>query len=172
MEKVAFHSDGRFWSHAYPNVIKPSGKLPEPLPPQSSAYVCHSYTWIATGTRARLRIFVGHHPHSFILDDITVYHGMNQLIKNSGFETNNFDGWTFTPGRCSWDWETHAKSFCDPNKAHSGRCYTQGHCSNDVDTFEQVFPTVQGDTYVIGFFIRNWHCCGDQDLAWFDIAEV
>ena len=141
-----------------------SGTLLNITNPASSpypAYTPYSYSWTANGVSATLAFFFRNDPGGWQLDDITVYHGSMQLIRNGGFETGDLTGWNYS-GRCYYYTGQVNRGSWD---ARSGSWYYYGECSDYGDTINQTFPTVAGDTYIISFWLTNDACCSWTEIA-------
>ena len=70
------------------------------------------------------------------------------LVKNCGFETESFTGWTETPA-------TSGSDFTVENDAHSGNFAAFFGALTPEDTISQSIPTIAGDAYSISFFLMN-----------------
>ena len=125
------------------------------------AYTPYSYTWIATGSSATLSFFFRHDPSFWLLDDITVYHGMTQLVSNGGFETGDLTGWTYSSGCGSAGGLAHSNS----QNAHTGSWYYFDGCTSYADELSQTFLTIPGDAYIISFWLTNDGCCSPIEIA-------
>ena len=124
-------------------------------------YDCHAYTWNATGSSATLSFFFRHDPSAWLLDDVSVYDGSTQLIKNGGFETGDLAGWSWS-GACYFN---TGKANKDIRNAKSGYYYYYDRCRSYGDTLSQTFPTIIGHTYIISFWLTNDQCCSTTEIA-------
>lgn len=124
-------------------------------------YSNYNYTWNATGSSATLSFFFRNDPGSWMLDDITVYHGSTQLISNGGFEVGLLADWTYS-GSCNFLTGSVALSL---GNAKSGSWYYKSPCANYGDKISQTFSTVLGDSYVINFWLKNPDCCSSTQIA-------
>ena len=70
------------------------------------------------------------------------------LVKNCGFETESFTGWTETPA-------TSGSDFTVENDAHSGNFAAFFGALTPEDTISQSIPTIAGDAYSVSFFLMN-----------------
>ena len=122
-------------------------------------YTCFARTWIATGTTATLSFTFRNDPGFWSLDSIAVYHGVNQILINGGFD-NGTVGWSQT-GTC----ESGGQVYYAPSLAHSGSYYYTDGCINSTDTLSQTFSTVIGDNYQINFWLKNDQCCSPMIIA-------
>ncbi|UJR11076.1 hypothetical protein I4U23_015258 [Adineta vaga] len=126
-------------------------------------YTCYSYTWIATGASATLSFFFRHDPGGWMVDDITVYRGPTQLLVNGGFETGNLTGWIRT-GICNLN---IGEAYFGNTYAKSGDWYYYDLCAGDGngDTISQTFSTIPGEIYNITFWLANYDCCDETEIA-------
>ncbi|CAF1554062.1 unnamed protein product [Adineta steineri] len=141
-----------------------TGVLLSIIHPQSNnypSYDCYAYTWMATGASATLSFFFRQDFGGWMLDDVSVYHGITQLIINGGFETGNLNAWNHS-GSCGYN-TGMADSGC--SDANSGHYYYYDPCTLYGDTISQTFSTVVGDTYVISFWLADYHCCLSTEFA-------
>ena len=125
-----------------------------------TSYTCFAYTWIATGSSATLSFFFRHDPSNWLLDDVSVHHGLTQVLNNGGFESGN-TVWTRT-GLCAFSTGSITWSLV---LARTGFYYYTSPCRNYGDTLSQTFPTVAGDNYVIRFWLANAACCATTVMA-------
>jgi len=70
------------------------------------------------------------------------------LVKNCGFETESFTGWTETPA-------TSGSDLTVQNDAHSGNFAAFFGALTPEDTISQSIPTIAGDAYSVSFFLMN-----------------
>nr|ACD54596.1 endoxylanase precursor-like protein [Adineta vaga] len=126
-------------------------------------YTCYSYTWIATGASATLSFFFRHDPGGWMVDDITVYRGSTQLLVNGGFETGNLTGWIRT-GTCNLN---IGEAYFGNTYAKSGDWYYYDRCAGagNGDTISQTFSTIPGEIYNITFWLANYDCCDETEIA-------
>jgi hypothetical protein len=121
---------------------------------------------VATGSSATLSFFFRHDPGGWMLDDVSVYHGLTQLISNGGFESGNLNGWNYT-GTCN---HYAGVAYSGSSYANTGNYYYYDRCALYGDTISQSFSTVAGDIYVISFWLTNYDCCGTTEIANITIA--
>lgn len=126
-----------------------------------TTYICFARTWIATSTTATLSFFFRHDPGYWFLDDISVYHGISQVLTNGGFE-NLAVGWSYS-GSCSSN--TGGLIVIDPAYVLSGQHSYSSRCIGFGDTISQTFLTVPGDAYLIKFWLRRTDCCSPIVIA-------
>ncbi|CAF1252851.1 unnamed protein product [Adineta ricciae] len=137
--------------------------------PSSSNYPSYNnytYTWVATKTSATLSFFFRHDPGGWMLDDVSVSHGSTELINDGGFETGNLNAWNYS-GSC---WYYTGQAYKDSSYAKSGSYYYYDRCRSHGDTISQTFYTVIGETYIISFWLTNYYCCGNTEIAYVTIV--
>jgi hypothetical protein len=142
----------------------PNGSLLSIVNPTSTPfpnYTPYSYAWTANGSSALLSFFFRHDPRGWLLDDITVYDGMTQLINNGGFENGDLTGWNYS-GRCNF---LIGDTYRNSRLAKKGDWYYYDPCRDYGDTISQTFPTVAGNTYIISFWLSNRGCCSPTEIA-------
>jgi hypothetical protein len=140
------------------------GTLYYVINPTSSSfpnYTCYAYTWVATESSATLSFFFRDDSSFWLLDDVSVYQGLTQMIINGGFETGDPTGWNYS-GSCT---TSPGAVSSGSSFAHSGNYFYYDACSNFGDTISQTFATIIGDTYDISFWLTIDGCCGTTVVA-------
>jgi hypothetical protein len=125
------------------------------------SYTCYAYIWVGTGSPVTLSFFFRNDVGGWLLDDVSVYHGLTQMIVDGGFESGDISAWTYS-GTCDF-WA--GVDYSDSTKAHSGGWFYYDPCASGGDTISQTFSTVAGDTYVISFWLTNDSCCSATQIA-------
>jgi hypothetical protein len=96
----------------------------------------------------------------WLLDDVSVYHGLTQMIVDGGFESGDISAWTYS-GSCNlWFGQDYSDG-----RAKSGNWFYYDQCALDGDIISQTFPTVAGDTYVVSFWLTSDSCCSGTQIA-------
>ena len=137
----------------------PSGTLLGINNPNSTSYpnyTPYAFAWIATGSSATLSFSFRDDLHHWLLDDVSVYHGMTQLITNGGFETGDLTGWTYSSSCLLYGGQADNSR----HDAHTENWYYYEGCLYpSSDALSQTFPMIAGDTYIISFWLTNDHFC-------------
>ena len=89
------------------------------------------------------------------------------LVKNCGFETESFTGWTETPA-------TSGSDFTVENDAHSGNfaAFFGAITPPFEDMISQSIPTIAGDAYSVSFFLMNEEGTPNQFNAMFGSTNL
>ncbi|CAF1038405.1 unnamed protein product [Adineta steineri] len=130
-------------------------------------YTCYAYTWTATALSATLSFFFRHDPGGWMIDDVSVYYGTTQKIINGGFEAGSLTGWNYS-GHCG---NNVGQAYSGSSYAKSGSWYYYDPCSgysgsnSSGDTISQTFSTIAGGTYTISFWLTNYYCCNQTEIA-------
>ena len=145
-----------------PATVSPDGVLYSVTNPNTTMYnyTCFARFWTATNTSATLSFIFRNDPGYWSLDDVSVYHGVTQILVNGDFE-NGMTGWVRTGDCGSYNGSVYYSS----TDSHSGSVYYAAGCVNGTDTLRQTFSTVVGHSYGISFWLSNNYCCSPIVIA-------
>ena len=129
--------------------------------PPVTNYTFYSYWYLANSSSAKLTFGFVNNQDSWLLDDITVYNGSQNIIINGDFESGTLNYWNYsyagTYNTTDFGEVTNATPSWDPYKRpHTGNYYYRDGVWDTGSYISQTFATVPEHFYKISFWLFTY----------------
>lgn len=134
--------------------------------PTATSYSCYAFSWTATlNSTVSLQFRLQHSPGRWYLDDVSVLHGVTQLVSNGGFESGVLSPWIRTAPNGNACGGQPADISNLVGEANNGSWFLWDGFISCYDQIGQTFDAIENEVYIISFWIKSTTIGGSPIFA-------